>query len=119
MVDNGEHNQDMLAEWLTAEMKKRNLGHRKLGEKAGIAHSSITRALDPSDTVSFEVCVKLAYALGTNPVTVLEMAGLLPRSHPNQAIERDLIFLFQQLRPEQKDQVIRYIRFLLDEKRPG
>lgn len=111
--------QPALAEWLRKEMERKNLNHRELGRQAGIYHSSVGRALDPQGRVSFEVCIKLAYALKANPVSVLELAGLLPRTHPNQAAERDLVFLFQQLNAEQKDQVLTYARFLLDAKRPG
>lgn len=116
MSNKSTNGQPVLADWLASEMKRRNLGQRDLGKVAGVAHSSVGRALDPLDTVSFQVCVKLAYALNTNPVTVLEMAGLLPRTHPNQAAERDLVFMFQQLNAEHKDQVLTYVKFLLDEK---
>lgn len=116
-MDSGTNGQPVLAEWLAAEMTRRNIGQRDLGKLAGIVHSSVGRALDPNDKVSFTVCTKLAYALNANPVTVLEMAGLLPRTHPNQAEERDLVFLFRQLQPQQKDQMVTYAKFLLDEKR--
>lgn len=109
-TDNGDDLR--LSGWLKAEMKRRNLSNRELAEQAGIAHSSVGRALDPEEPVSYAVCYKLAMALNINPATVLEMAGLLPRTHPKSAIERDLVFLFGRLTDEQKDQVLQYIRFL-------
>lgn len=113
--DDKQDNGPRLSEWLKAEMERRNLGHRELADRAGIAHSSVGRALDPEGTVSYTVCYKLAGALNANPVTVLEMAGLLPKMHPNQEGERDLIFLFRQLKPEGKDQALRYLQFLVME----
>ncbi|MBK8990125.1 MAG: hypothetical protein IPM39_29360 [Chloroflexi bacterium] len=104
-----------LAEWLAAEMKRRGLSNRELGQMAGIAHSSVARALDPQGVVSFDVCSKLARALNANPVTVLELAGLLSRTHPTIAEERDLVFQFRKLTGEQKDQALRYLRFLAKE----
>jgi len=111
-----KNGQTALVEWLAGEMTRRNLNQRELSRQSGLAHSSVGRALNPSENVSFEVCMKLAYALNKNPVSVLEMAGLVPRTHPNQAAERDLIFLFNQLSAEQKDQAVTYIKFLLDGK---
>ena len=108
--------QPVLAEWLAHEMSARNLGQRELAERAGLVHSSVGRALDPQGQVSFTVCSKLAYALGVNPATILEMAGLLPRSHPNQGAERDLLFSYRQLTPEQKEQALAYVRFLANGK---
>jgi transcriptional regulator with XRE-family HTH domain len=107
-----QNGQPALAEWLAAEMKRRGLGQRELAEQAGLVHSSVGRALDPLGKVSFNVCSKLAYALGVSPAMVLELAGLLPRTHPTQAEERDLLFLFRQLKPEQKEQVIDFISYL-------
>lgn len=108
----GTNGHAALAEWLAAEMKRRGLSNRELGKLSGVAHSSVARALDPQGVVSFEVCSKLARALSANPITVLELAGLLPRTHPLIAEERDLVFLFRRLTSEQKDQALRYIGFL-------
>ena len=112
MENNG---QPILAEWLAEEMKRRGLGQRELAEKAGLVHSSVGRALDPHSNVSFIVCSKLAYALGASPVTLFEMAGLVPRSHPATVQERDLLFVYRKLSAEKKKQAAAYISFMLNE----
>ena len=101
-----------IAEWLAAEMSRRGLGHRDLAGRAGMSHSGVGRALTPGALITYEMCAKLAKGLNIHPSVPMEIAGLLPRSRPNETIERDLIFHFRQLDDKKKNQAIEYLKFL-------
>lgn len=64
------------SEFLEAQMKQRDMSARQFAEFIGVAHSTITRAIDPRSPTSpgLDFLLALAKATGTNLGALVELA---------------------------------------------
>lgn len=97
---------------MRAEMKRRGWSTRMAAQRAGLAHTTVAKALRPDETVSVETCVALARTLGQPIINVLEMAEYVPPS-PRETKERRLLMhIFDALDEDKRGELLRYAAFL-------
>ena len=66
--------------WYEERRREFDFSDRKVAQKAGIAHSVISKARSGERPISFDALVKIATdAFDDDPVPVLQLAGLLPK----------------------------------------
>jgi transcriptional regulator with XRE-family HTH domain len=100
--------------WLIEELDRRKWSHGELSRQSGISRPYISQVLSDDARASVSFCHKIAHALGEPPEKVLRLAGILPSSSaseddPALAELRDLV---QNLPPEQRQEALRYLRYL-------
>lgn len=109
------------AAWLSEEMHKRGWSARELAARAGVAHSSIGRALDPDPerAVGVQVATAIAKALGLPQEVVLRRAKILER-RPEMTYETQfLVNVYERLAAVgRQDELMNYAEYLLRQLQP-
>ena len=99
--------------WLKEELNHRGWSHSQLSRRAGISQAAISNVLSGERRPGCDFCVKIAAALDLSPVLVLIKAGILsPQSPDDDPALTELSELIRSLSPDQRLEVIRYIKFL-------
>jgi transcriptional regulator with XRE-family HTH domain len=60
-------------------LRETGWGPREIGRRADLSHTLISNIMNLGEQPSFDTCVALAPILGKSPVTLIYMAGLLPK----------------------------------------
>ncbi len=105
---------DQFRQWLTSEMEKHHYSQRAFAKTIGISQPFLSRVLSGEAKPSVDFCIKIAQALGEAPEKVLRLAEILPSApasedDPTLAELRDLI---ENLPPRQRQEALRYLRYL-------
>jgi transcriptional regulator with XRE-family HTH domain len=108
--------------WLSQELDRRGWSHRELARRGNISHSLVSKTIAGDMPASADFCIKVAQTLEASPEMVLRLAGILPPTFPaspsDDKMLQELVELARNLEPEDKQQVLDYIRFLY-QKRKG
>jgi transcriptional regulator with XRE-family HTH domain len=104
-------------EWLYEELRKREWKPADLARKAGTSKSVISRVLNRERVPSPETLDIIAHALGLPPETVYRAAGLLPPLTPTMEDTEEVLYLLAQLPPEERQEIIEFMRLKLDRKK--
>lgn len=104
-------NEKGLTALLNEEMKRRNLGIRQTASVIGTSHPTVSRAL-AGDKISFEFAVQLSPFLRLPAEQVMRLAGLLPPVSERTEQTDRLLYLFNQLDPDKKQDLLGYAEFL-------
>ena len=108
---------DELSTWLSQQLKQRNWSHNELARRAGVSQSAVSGTLSGSRKAGAEFCVKVANALGESPEQMLRLAGILPSlSSSEDATLQELMELARTLPPDQRQQILDYVRFLSQQR---
>ncbi len=105
-------NEAIFRQWLANELVQRNWSHNEFARRAGISQAQISSVLKAQRSVTCAFCIQVAGALNEPPERLLRLAGILP---PEAAADADLTELMDAARlltPEQRQEVLQYIRFL-------
>lgn len=109
MADNG------LIQAMAAAMKDRNLGLRAAASLLDVSHPTLGKVLN-GEEASFEFCVKASGFLKIPPDQVFRLAGLLPPVPAKTEQSEQLLYLFNQLDPDKKQELINFANYLLLKK---
>ena len=104
--------QSELVQLLSAELGKRNLSNRDAARTMGLSHPTLGSIL-AGDQPSFESCQKISRFLRLPLVSVLSMAGYIPRVEKSTAEEEQLLYLFRQMNEDQRRDLLLYADFKL------
>ncbi|MFW5942894.1 MAG: hypothetical protein ACOCXI_13925 [Chloroflexota bacterium] len=121
MTGNANSNEPF-ATWLAQEMEKRGLTVRGLASKAGVAHSSVSRALDhhPERPIGVQVATKIGRALGIPQETILRRARILERRPEMTYDTQFLVNVYERLAAAgREEELIKYAEFLLVDLEKG
>lgn len=105
--------QARLKEWLRSEMERRGWSTRMAAARAGLAHTTVAKALRSDETISVETCVALARVFGQPVINVLEMAEYVPSSPMEIKERRLLLHIFEELDEVKRGELLRYAMFLV------
>lgn len=114
--DESEGSNAAFANWLEDRLRERDWSGRDLARRAGIAHSSVNRALHPNPDrrLGLKVVRAIAVTLGVPEDEAVRRAGLLPRLPGSSYDEQFLVFAHRQLSAAGRgDELVRFARFLL------
>lgn len=103
-----------LVKLLSDELTKRNLSNRDAAKAIGISHPTLGTVLS-GEQPSFETCQKLSKFLRMPLVSVLSLAGLLPKTPESTAQEERLLYLFRRMTARDRETFLNYAVFLVDQ----
>lgn len=105
---------EVLKEWLSQELKRRNWSHNELARQAGLSQSTVSSVISGNRNAGADFCVKVASALDVPPEMLLKMAAILPSDSPplDDPTLQELIELAKNLSPNQRRELLRYTRYL-------
>jgi transcriptional regulator with XRE-family HTH domain len=106
-------------EWLGSEMERRGWRPVDLAREAGLSTGTLSNVLRGSRRPGLHFCRKVAEALVLPPEQVLRHAGLLPPTPESTPSLREVDHLLSQLTPEQQDDVLVFVRALLEKWKRG
>lgn len=107
---------ETFGEWLNAEVEERGWSFRELSRRAGVSQSAISLVLS-GEPPGPKSCRGIARALNLPVEEVFRRAGILPPSTEKTPSLRELDHLFTQLTPEQQDDVLTFVRALLEKRK--
>lgn len=99
--------------WLNEELNKRNWIQADLHRKSGLSRSVISDVIAEKTSPGFEFCIAVAKALDLPPDYVMRKAGLLPPAPAETEQTERLLYLFNQLPQDRRDDLLDYAEFLL------
>lgn len=105
------------AEWLHQELNRRALNPSELARRSRVSQSTVSLVLNEQKGPGPKLCRGIARALDLPPEDVFRRAGLLPPAPEETSSLREVIHLFNQLSPEQQDNMLAMARALLAEQR--
>lgn len=104
--------------WLSEELDRRNWSHRELARQTGFSHSFVSKAISGERSPSVNFCAKVAEVLNEPLEKVLRLAEILPSfPHSEDPVLQELIDLARTLPPNQRQQVLDYIKFISQQHR--
>lgn len=103
--------QSELVQLLSAELGKRNLSNRDAARTMGLSHPTLGAIL-AGDQPSFESCQKISRFLRLPLVSVLSLAGYIPKAAESAAEEEQLLYLFRQMNANEREAVLDFAEFV-------
>ncbi len=83
----------------------------ELARLSGKAQAVISRILNNERDPSPETLIAISRALHLPPEIVFRRAGLLPPVSPEIEDQEEFVFLFSQLPPEERREILEFLRF--------
>jgi transcriptional regulator with XRE-family HTH domain len=109
---------ESFGEWLQEELKKRKWRQADLARAAHLDTAVISNLVNNKRGPGEETCKAIAHAFVLPPENVFRAAGLLPLLPSIEDARKEIMnYKFDELTPEQQDDVIFYIEYL-QAKRP-
>lgn len=102
---------EALRGWLSHELDQRRLSQRELARQTGVSQTLVSQILSGDRNPGADFCVKVAGALGESPIKLLRLADILPAAQGDPALQ-EIIDLAENLTPEQRRQVLDFIKFI-------
>ncbi len=105
------------SEWLKREMKLRGWSQNELARRADVSHFAISTVVANKRKPGATFCIKIAKALNTSPVYVLQIAGILPEdvelpATPDDTVIQEIVKVLRTLSPFYRDEILRHARYL-------
>lgn len=105
-----------LIKWVNRQLRIKDISQRELAKKAGVSHSLISNAMRGERPVTWDFCKAVSRGLNEPIWDVLKLAGFLdniPQEISQTEEVKTLILKFNELIQENKDDVLKYIDWLL------
>ena len=106
-------------DWLKKCLDEREITQYQLSQRTGISPSHINRIISGERGVGEKSMLAIARALQIPPEEVYRRFGLLPPKPKDNIEDEELLFLYHQLSPNEKQEAKEYLKFKLDRKRAG
>lgn len=90
-----------LTELLSAELGRQRMSMRELGRQAGFSATQVSDVLSEKAPASAEFVISASYALGLDPVRMLQASGHL-RARPPSSLDDQVLSDFRRLAPHQQ-----------------
>ena len=107
---------ETLIEWVDRQLKIKGISQRQLAKKAKVSHSLISNAMRGERSITWDFCKAVSRGLNEPIWDILIMAGFLDDVPKDLAASEEigkLILKFEELSPQNKTDVIKYIDWML------
>lgn len=101
-------------EWILVEAERRGWSLNQLAKKAGTSSGGLSMIVNGLRKPGPDVCLRIARALGVNPVEVFQLAGLLPPEPDVSPVMRQAIYLFTRLSDEMQEAILAQMEGLVE-----
>lgn len=102
---------ETMIEYLESNLRQRGWTQADLARKSGLDSSLVSNFFAGRRNVGAASAVSIARAFNVAPEIVFRKAGLLPNVPESTAEEEQLLYLFRQMTPEQRRDVLEYADF--------
>jgi transcriptional regulator with XRE-family HTH domain len=105
-----------LIDWVDRQLKIKGISQRELAKKAKVSHSLISNAMRGERSVTWDFCKAVSRGLNEPIWSVLILAGFLddiPQKVAQSEEIRSLVLKFEELSPQNRIDVIKYIDWVL------
>jgi len=111
---------DKYGEWILQELEARGWKQADLARAAHLDSAVISNLITGNRNPGIETCTAIARAFHYPPEMVFRIAGLLPKAAEPSAVYEVLAYRLAELTPEQTNEVLLFIEFILErDKRKG
>lgn len=105
-------------DWLTIELKQRNMSKSDLARDADISNGTLGDIFSGRRPISFDIAYAIARAFNIPPIQVFQTAELLPRDKGKHDPEvEQIIYDLESLSKEEQREVLSYIRWRMNNKK--
>jgi hypothetical protein len=107
-------------EWLDARLRDADLTDYAVSQKAGIAHSVISKARSGVQGISWDAGLALALALDLPPEVVLKKLALLPTSSDERQrgiVIDEMLHIFSNLSEANQEELLQLARIKVERQR--
>lgn len=91
-------------------MEKNGWGVREVARRASLSHTLISNIVNLGEQPSFDTCVALAPVLEKSPLTLIYLAGLLPKPPDWKPELGEAVDLFARMDETEQDDLLAYMR---------
>ncbi len=98
-------------DWLTNQLKLKNMTPAELARASGKAPAVISRVLNGDRKPEPKTLIAIARALNLPPETVFRAAGLLPQVPPDTEYVEEILHFLHQLSPQEQEEILELLRF--------
>lgn len=102
---------ETMIEYLESNLRQRGWTQADLARKSGLDSSLVSNFFAGRRNVGAASAVSIARAFNVAPEIVFRKAGLLPNVPESTAEEEQLLYLFRQMTPGQRRDVLEYADF--------
>lgn len=105
-----------LIDWIDRQLKIKGISQRELSKRAKVSHALISNAMRGERSVTWDFCKAVSKGLNEPIWNVLILAGFLddvPQDVAQSEEIRNLVLKFEELSPENRRDVIKYIDWIL------
>lgn len=102
---------ETMIEYLESNLRQRGWTQADLARKSGLDSSLVSNFFAGRRNVGAASAVSIARAFNVAPEIVFRKAGLLPNVPESTAEEEQLLYLFRQMTPDQRRDVLEYADF--------
>ena len=104
--------------WLSGQLKQRGWSHSELARRAKVSQAAVSSTISGDRKAGCDFCIKVAKALDESPEKILRLAEILPSVQDSEdpAFE-ELIELIRLLSPDQRQDVLKYTKFIYQNRR--
>lgn len=102
---------ETMIEYLESNLRQRGWTQADLARKSGLDSSLVSNFFAGRRNVGAASAVSIARAFNVAPEIVFRKAGLLPNVPEATAEEEQLLYLFRQMTPDQRRDVLEYADF--------
>jgi transcriptional regulator with XRE-family HTH domain len=107
---------EKLIKWVDRQLKIKDISQRELAKKAGVSHSLISNAMRGERPITWDFCKAVSKGLNEPIWDILKLADFLedvPQEVSQTEEIKALILKFNELTQENKDDVIKYVDWIL------
>ena len=106
---------ETFSDWLTVQLKTKNMTPADLARAMKKDNGVVSRILNnPMRIPEPETLQLIAKAINKPIETVYRAAGILPPTSETSEQQEELLHLFDQLPPQEKKSILRYVRAVLE-----
>jgi len=103
-------------EWVDSLMKESKYSNAEFARRGGVSESYISKIRNEERGVGYDFCVAVSQVFNVPLTEVYRNAGLLPPVSKATSDKEQLLYLYDQLKPEGQEDLISYAHFLLEKQ---
>ena len=108
---------DDFRKWMKYELDKRYWTYNELARRASLSSATVSMVMTGRRNPGLDFCTSVGRAFGVDAVVVLQKAGLLPPRSLDDELTEEVLFLFENLAPDDQDRLLIMMRGLRTARR--
>ena len=107
---------ESMDQWFAHILSKYDITPAEIKRRSGLSESHMSKVLKGERSFGEDAIRKIAKAVGVAPETLFREVGILPPAPEKTEAHEQLLYLFNQLDPDKKQELINFANYLLLKK---